>query len=168
MNLLSAALALLSVVAANPIQRAAEDQKLFHLKTTDATQEEHNNLYLYGYHTSAGMNDAVLTEDVKTASPAFMNGTSVQFSLDTPFPWGLIMISNDYGAWDEVMINAGYGENDFSVNATGLQWSEAIGFGGWLACDWNHNSPQLFYMNRFRKHDLPEECSEVNLQLEYI
>lgn len=30
------------------------------------------------------------------------------------------------------MINAGYGENDFSVNATGLQWSEAIGFGGWL------------------------------------
>ncbi|KAL4889870.1 hypothetical protein BDV59DRAFT_185653 [Aspergillus ambiguus] len=159
---------LLSVVGANPIKREDEPKK-FNLKTSGASHPEHNNLYVYGYHTAAGQNDAVLTPDVKTASPAFMNGSHVQFALDTPFPWGLVMhLSNNYAAWEPVMIDAGYGQDEFSVDGTGLQWSKEQGFGGWLVCDWYHNEPQLFYLDAFRKHVLPEECSEIQLQLEYL
>ncbi|OQE65069.1 hypothetical protein PENNAL_c0215G01111, partial [Penicillium nalgiovense] len=35
----------------------------FHLKSIGATNEEHNNLYVYAYHTGAGLNDAVLIKD---------------------------------------------------------------------------------------------------------
>lgn len=98
MKFFSSLALLVSAVAANPILRTRDTPKNFHLKTTGADNSAHNDLYVYGYHTGAGFNDAVLTSDVGTASPAFLNGTNVQFSLDTPFPWGLVMRpQNNYG-----------------------------------------------------------------------
>ncbi|GAB1210841.1 hypothetical protein APSETT445_009639 [Aspergillus pseudonomiae] len=119
--------------------------------TTGASNSAHNDLYVYGYHTGAGFNDAVLTSDVGTASPAFLNGTNVQFSLDTPFPWGLVMRpQNNYGAWEPVEINTGYGTGSFSINDDGLNWSEQQGFGGWLA---RFNSPSSLFPKRENLHE---------------
>lgn len=169
MKLSSLAL-LVSAVAANPILRTRDDSpKNFHLKTAGASNSAHNGLYVYGYHTGAGLNDAVLSPDVGTASPAFLNGTNVQFDLDTPFPWGLYMLpQNNYGAWEPVQINTGYGSNDFSIGNDGLQWSEPQGFGGWLVCDWYHNAPQLFYLYKYLQPTIPSSCSKVQVVVEPI
>ncbi|KAF9884395.1 hypothetical protein FE257_001795 [Aspergillus nanangensis] len=168
MQFLASLALLLSVVGANPIQRAKEIGNHFYLKTEDSETEYHNGLYVYGYHSAAGMNDAVLSGNVEDASPAFMNGTYVQFDLDTPFPWGLVMSQVNYASWEPVQINAGYGQDGFFTNSTGLQWETEVGFGGWLVCDWYHNAPQLFFMDRYRKPVIPQECTRVLLKLEYF
>ncbi|PWY75535.1 hypothetical protein BO70DRAFT_364070 [Aspergillus heteromorphus CBS 117.55] len=166
-----ASLALLaSAVAASPLaSRQDSSSSTFHLKTSGASNDDHNNLYVYAYHTGAGFNDAVLTSDVGTASPAFLNGTNTQFDLGTPFPWGLKpSVQNNYGAWESVQINTGYGSGGFSVNGTDFEWSAASGFGGWLVCDWYHNAPQLFYIYRYTQPTIPSSCSQVDLTAEYV
>lgn len=101
MKLLSSLVLLVSAVAANPVLSARgsnDDPKLFHLKTSGASNQDHDGLYVYGYHTGAGLNDAGLTADLDTAKPAFLNSTNVQFAFDTPFPWGITMRgANNYG-----------------------------------------------------------------------
>lgn len=102
MNLLTSIALLASAVTATPlIPRAGAPQdapNTFHLKTINAGQSAHNNLYVYGYHTGAGLNDAVLSSDASKASPAHLNGTNVQFDLGSDFPWGLQMVgATDYG-----------------------------------------------------------------------
>ena len=103
MKLLTSLALLASAVSASPlIPRANSTAKAtsqnFHLKTTNAAQDAHNNLYVYAYHTGAGLNDAVLSPDAGQASRAFLNNTRVQFDLDTPFPWGVQMVgATDYG-----------------------------------------------------------------------
>ncbi|KAB8079612.1 hypothetical protein BDV29DRAFT_164053 [Aspergillus leporis] len=169
MKFFSSLALLASAVAATPILIARNTTTNFHLKTTGASNSAHNDLYVYGYHTGAGLNDAVLTSDVGTASPAFLNGTNVQFALDTPFPWGLYMVGqNNYGAWEPVEINTGYGNDGFSVSDNSLQWSEQKGFGGWLVCDWYHNEPQLFYLYKYIQATIPSSCSKVQLAAEPI
>ncbi|KAL5340885.1 hypothetical protein BJX70DRAFT_396268 [Aspergillus crustosus] len=139
----------------------------FYLKTSGADNAAHNDLYVYGYHTGAGLNDAVLTPDVETASKGYLNGTRVEFDYNTKFPWGLSPVgATNYARWQYVHINAGEGLEGFSINSTGLQWSESWGFGGWLVCDWFHNAPQLFYIYRFYTPEYPASCSEVKLLTE--
>lgn len=62
----------------------------FRLKSTGATNQEHNNLYVYAYHTGAGLNDAVLTKDVNTASSVYLNGTNAFFDFHTELLWGVV------------------------------------------------------------------------------
>ncbi|KAL5041666.1 hypothetical protein BDW71DRAFT_191430 [Aspergillus fruticulosus] len=139
----------------------------FYLKTSGAENSAHNDLYVYGYHTGAGLNDAVLTPDIETASKAYLNGTIVLFDYNTTFPWGLSPWGvTNYAAWQFVQINAGTGQEGFSINSTGLQWSTQKGFGGWLVCDWWHNAPQLFYIYRYYKAEYPTSCSKVKLVTE--
>jgi hypothetical protein len=196
---------LVGAALATPSRHARQSTKApdsFYLKTSGSENSAHNDLYVYGYHTGAGLNDAVLTPDVDTASKAFMNGTNVQFDFNTNFPWGLypIGVTNYAGvslylrfvsgtvtdllaAWQFVELNVGHGAGDFSVNSTGLQWSEQKGFGGWLGklipqphtipiadhslvCDWYHNAPQLFYIYRYYTAELPASCSRVKLLTE--
>jgi hypothetical protein len=89
MKFLAPLLMLAVSVLAAPVAKR-QTPKHFHLKTTSATNTEHNDLYVYGYHTGAGLNDAVLTKDVGTASSAYLNGTNVLFDYNTEFPWGMI------------------------------------------------------------------------------
>ncbi|PLB40498.1 uncharacterized protein BDW47DRAFT_101220 [Aspergillus candidus] len=173
MKLLSSLVLLVSAVAANPVLSARgsnDDPKLFHLKTSGASNQDHDGLYVYGYHTGAGLNDAGLTADLDTAKPAFLNSTNVQFAFDTPFPWGITMRgANNYGSWEPVEINTGYGSGAFSIDGDNLKWSEKQGFGGWLVCDWYHNEPQLFYLYRFKEATaLPSSCTKVDLKVEYL
>lgn len=134
----------------------------FKLKSTDATQAKHNNLYLTAYHTGAGTNDAVLQPNVTVASNFFLNGTAAYADLHTQYPWG-IDVQNDVNyageyrtqidssqassesseycsmantntiAWDGITINAGEGSTGFSVSDAKFTWSEKQGFGGWLS-----------------------------------
>ncbi|KAJ6072393.1 hypothetical protein N7467_010478 [Penicillium canescens] len=141
---------------------------LFRLKTTSATNTEHNDLYVYGYHTGAGLNDAVLTKDVGTASSAYLNGTNVFFDYKTEFPWGMKAIGDtNYASWEPIEINAGTGSDGFSIQNGLFQWSEDMGFGGWLVCDWFHNAPQLFYLYKYYDATIPSSCSKVQLKAEY-
>lgn len=50
--------------------------------------------YVAGYHTGAGLGDAVLVSDVGNARRAYLEDTRVQFEYDTPFPWGLRLASS--------------------------------------------------------------------------
>lgn len=199
-SLTSALLAI--TAAATPLIPRASDSaaittKKFHLKTS-SNSDSHNNLYVYAYHTGAGLNDAVLSANADDASKAFVNGTNVQFDLGTPFPWGVNMVgATNYGgkspflgldcafsqntpgvrkcadggeraAWQGVQINTGYGTSGFELDNAHLKWSEQNGFGGWLVCDWVHNAPQLFYLYEPMKADVPSSCSEVELQAVYL
>lgn len=83
---------LVGAAAASPFNVGRQATKVpeeFHLKTSGAENPDHNDLYVYGYHTGAGLSDAVLSKDVETAGTAFLNGTNVQFDYNTTFPWGL-------------------------------------------------------------------------------
>lgn len=94
MKLLAPLTLLAATVAANPIvSRQDQDgssSKTFTLKTTNAQNPQHDNLYVWAYHTGAGLNDAVLG-DAEKASPGSLNGTNVNFELGSAFPWGMFM-----------------------------------------------------------------------------
>ncbi len=62
-------------------------------RTTDPSSDK-NGLYLYAYHTGAGLNDVVLNSNVTGASPAFLNDTYQLFDFGSAFPWGLSMGGN--------------------------------------------------------------------------
>ncbi|KAK0508166.1 hypothetical protein JMJ35_009250 [Cladonia borealis] len=121
-------------------------------------------LYVTSYHTGAGTSDVTL-EGIDVASVGFLNGTHQQFDYDTPFPWGLQMGGDDnYAAWEFALINASYGDEGFYFNKSGLQWNETEGgFNGWLACDWWHGVPQLFWNYVYYDYSIPSSCAEVDL-----
>ncbi|KAF6226008.1 hypothetical protein HO173_012598 [Letharia columbiana] len=126
--------------------------------------EDKNGLYVSGYHTGAGENDATL-ESIDAASVGFLNGTNQQFDYGTDFPWGMVMVLYDYYAeWDFVAINAGYGSAGFFFNETGLQYNQnPDGFSGWLVCDWWHGVPQLFWKFFANSNQFPSSCAQVDL-----
>ncbi|KAJ5625556.1 hypothetical protein N7510_001865 [Penicillium lagena] len=140
----------------------------FKLKTTGAANKAHNNLYVYTYHTGAGFNDAVLDNDESGAPSIHLNETRVSFELGTHTPWDMdVGGDTNYASWEAVTVNAGVGSTGFSINENGLVWSEKEGFGGWLVCEWFHNGPQLFWINRFYSYTVPCSCSKVKLDPVY-
>lgn len=73
---------------------ASSSSEHFHLKSSGATNQKHNNLYVYAYHTGSGLSDAALTNDVNTASSVYLNGTNAVFDFNTKFHWGFVVTSN--------------------------------------------------------------------------
>ncbi|KAK6535666.1 hypothetical protein TWF694_002119 [Orbilia ellipsospora] len=149
----------------------------FHLKTKviKSTHQtaKFNNLYLYSYHTGAGLSDACFdTQPISNGNGiAFYNrtGTTVIFQLSDDFPWGLSLTYDAmYNQWASVTINGGEGQNEWKFNGSGLvstneQW------GGWMVCDWAHGVPQLFWrMSYYLSGSLPSSCGTVQLIPEYI
>lgn len=101
MKLLSSLLLFISAVTvtATPTVRrqttsSNSNSSTFHLKTAHASNPAHNDLYVYGYHTGAGFNDAVLDSNADKAGKAILNGSNVQFDFGTEFPWGFVMGSD--------------------------------------------------------------------------
>ncbi|RMJ24294.1 hypothetical protein PHISP_04835 [Aspergillus sp. HF37] len=166
MKLLSSLALLATAVTANPILARHDASKPFHLKTASASNQDHNGLYVCAYHTGAGLNDAVLTQDEGKASPAVLNGSTTQFQL-SELQWGLLMPAvTNYAAWTPVRINAGMASEGFVIKDHQLVWSRDA-FAGWLVCDWYHNAPQLFYLYSYMKPEIPSSCSTVDLRVEY-
>lgn len=139
----------------------------YHLQTRvkgDGNADK-DGLYVSGYHIGAGENDVTL-ESISDAAVGYLNGTYQQFDLGTSFPWGMVMeINYDYYAeWELASINAGYGNPGFFFNETGLQYNpDDSEFHGWLACDWWHGVPQLFWEFLYDGEPLPSSCAEVDL-----
>ncbi|EPS34325.1 hypothetical protein POX_a00703 [Penicillium oxalicum] len=162
MQVLATLALMATAVMANPVATAPKE---FHLKTAGASNAKHNDLFVYGYHTGAGLNDAVLSEDSSIASAFYLNGTTALADFKTEFPWGVIAVGDtNYASWEPVEINVGSGMEGFSIDNGNFVFSEDYGFGGWLVCDWYHNAPQLFYLNRYYKPTIPSSCSTVQLK----
>lgn len=146
-----ASLALLAATAlASPLSPRQSTE--FKLKTTGSAKPEFNNLYLYSYHTGAGLSDGVLDSNA-TAAPKFsLNGTTAYADLGTDYPWGMTVAGDtNYAgmclyetssslssflivclAWEPVTINAGGGETGFAISNGNFVWSTDEGFAGWL------------------------------------
>ncbi|MCJ1455477.1 hypothetical protein MMC28_005832 [Mycoblastus sanguinarius] len=123
-----------------------------------------DGLYVSGYHTGAGTNDVTL-QGIVDASVGFLNASYQQFDYGTSFPWGMdVGDDTNYAGWEFAYINVGYGSDGFYFTSSGLQWNvEDGGFDGWLACDWWHGVPQLFWLSIEYNDTLPSSCSQINL-----
>jgi len=150
-----------------------------------------NNLYVAGYHTGAGLNDAVLApkDNSYRLAKGFMNGTHQEFDLGSDFPYGFVALEEaNYAGWEYVQINAGYGGEGFYYNNTdgsgvkGLKWVAGYPYVyeptplnewiGWMVCDWFHGMPQLFWRVRDGVAGLNAtllcSCANVELQREFL
>ena len=78
-----------SAVAASAIPRT-DVSNTFHIKTSGSSNGAHNDLFVYAYHTGAGLNDAVLTANIDDASSAYVNSTSstLFFPLESSLTFG--------------------------------------------------------------------------------
>jgi hypothetical protein len=128
------------------------------------------------YHTGAGTADPVFAN--VTSSPAFLNGTQLQFNAgDYPFSVVAGPGDDNYARWEPVTIDAGYGEGDFYIDSKlGIQL-DSEEFGGWIECDWWHgdNYPQLFQLINgydsgpgYTTTNLPSSCANILLIPEYF
>jgi hypothetical protein len=98
--ILAFSLFLSSTATASPILPRQSPLPEYHLKTrTIDTLSNKNGLYVAGYHTGAGLNDAVLITDMARASKGFLTGDHQQFDFGTLFPWSLVLggVSNYAG-----------------------------------------------------------------------
>ncbi|EGX48178.1 hypothetical protein TWF225_001378 [Orbilia oligospora] len=149
----------------------------FHLRTKllGPTYEraKFNNLFVYSYHTGAGLSDACF--DVAPIPNgngiAFLNktGSNIIFNLSKDFPWGLSRtFDTRYNQWESVTIDAGEGESGYKFNGSGLVRPGDSSFGGWLVCDWAHATPQLFWRYAYYSKNLPRSCANVELHPVYL
>ncbi|KAF2146068.1 uncharacterized protein K452DRAFT_305054 [Aplosporella prunicola CBS 121167] len=160
--------------AATPSPSLVPTGPEYHLKSKLVNDNEtvskakFDGLYLVATHTGAGLNDAVFSSQKQYAIKGFQNitestGESYQeFDLGNYWPYGLNLGYAAYAAWSPVTIDAGQGDDGFILQANGVV-STTGSFGGWLACDWWHNEPQLFYINKFYPLDTPSSCAQIYL-----
>ncbi|RMD40061.1 hypothetical protein DV735_g5082, partial [Chaetothyriales sp. CBS 134920] len=132
-----------------------------------------NGLWLYSFHTGAGLGDAVLSRNKSSALQAYLNGTQQLFTYPNnkigPWPLGITYVP--YSLFNYVTISiaqSGPPLQGFFYNETGLHFNQSAG--GWIVCDWSHGAPQLFDLSRFQAAGssssygfIPTSCSKVNL-----
>lgn len=144
---------------------------IIHMAVTDGSTK-YQEYSLEAYHTGAGLADPVFTNG--TGSPAFLNGTNLQFDV-SPFPFSVNAEPGDtnYARWEPVTIASGYGSGGFLNNGSAGIVSDNPEFGGWLVCEWFHgiNAPQLFQLIEGFDADpyvFPDTCSRVVLLPEFF
>ncbi|KIW68618.1 hypothetical protein PV04_04552 [Phialophora macrospora] len=177
-------LSILSLATASPLDtrqtQTVKPPALYYLRTKVVngahkdTGSNKTNLYVYSYHTGAGLGDAALSSNKSIAWQGYLNGTQqlMTYTNNTIGPWPLSVQNGFYQEWNQVTIsisdtptyNAG-----FFFNSSGLQYNGTTG--GWLACDWWHGVPQLFQVNGYLNNGFgvtglqtPSSCSRVQLQ----
>ncbi|KAF4554372.1 Hypothetical protein D9617_4g001250 [Elsinoe fawcettii] len=149
------------------------------------SSDQLNGLYLSGYHSGAGLNDAVFLEGSDNGIEGFFNTTTygdpyyyLEFDLGNEFPYAAqISYPNFYAQWLPIEINAGDENNAgaYFFNETGLQFTTSPSsnstydsFGGWLVCNWWRGVPQLFMRQSSVNKTLTSNCADVDLLPEYI
>lgn len=126
-----------------------------------------DGLFLSSYHTGAGLGKAVgVRAQPDPGSPYFyLNDTDLLWVTpgNDVGPWPVTIDYGAYQAFYPIDISvAGIGPTPgFFINSTGLQSNQTTG--GWLACDWWYQAPQLFILNGVDNGPLPSSCSIVNL-----
>jgi len=183
-NLLTslAALAASTLVSATPLNTRQSESAPFFLQTCVTSGDtSKDGLFAVAWHSYAGGNDVALLPN-STDSPsslAFLNGTFVQFDLGQgdEFPWGLELSNLDgdsyWDDWNAVGINIAFGDADnngvnagFFFDGDKLISNAPDDFGGWLACDWARQVPQLFWFGSFvdvSPGNIPSSCAVVDL-----
>jgi len=138
------------------------------------TGSNKTGLYLYSYHTGAGLGDAALSSNKSIAFQGYLNGTQqlMTYNNNAIGPWPLAISYAAYQEFVSVTISiSGLNTYDtgFFFNSSGLQYNQSTG--GWLACDWWHGVPQLFQVNGYLDNGFgvtglqtPSSCSRVQLQ----
>ncbi|CRG91240.1 hypothetical protein PISL3812_08288 [Talaromyces islandicus] len=142
-------------------------QNEFHLKTVSSSPSK-NNLYVEAYHTGAGLADAVLTTSSSAAGKFYLNETYLQMDIGQEFTYGFELGgATNYAGWEFVEVNAGQGISGFVVENNHVVWNETE-FSGWLACDWWHGAPQLFWTVAYENFTYPSSCSPVQLTQAFL
>ncbi|KAF3000596.1 hypothetical protein E8E15_000614 [Penicillium rubens] len=131
--------------------------KHFRLKSSGATNQEHNNLYVFAHHTGAGLNDAVLTKDVNNASSVYLNDTKALFDFDSKSPRGVVATGDiKKASWDPIT-QAKEVMDSHSRATTSSGRKPAASVDG-----------SLFYLNRYYDATTPTSCSKIQLKAEFI
>lgn len=90
-------LALSTTILASPAQhRRAVSNAEYYLQTSviNCTHDygtDKEGLYVFSYHTGAGLGDAALTSNISIASKGFLNGTYQQFDQNTTIPVAMVL-----------------------------------------------------------------------------
>ncbi|KAK5088155.1 hypothetical protein LTS08_004786 [Lithohypha guttulata] len=169
--LASVVLTIASLTTAQPLEvRQAPDRFYLQTQVVPGINDCGSNkqgLYVYSYHTGAGLGVAAASADSSDDSWFYLNGTQLMWTYEgnTIGPWPVVVSSYPYQAFNPISISiASAGSQEgYSTNGTGLQ-STAAG-GGWIACDWWFTAPQIFAVTGYRNTPLPTSCSKVNLIL---
>jgi hypothetical protein len=131
-----------------------------------------NNYIVEAYHTGAGFADPVFVEGA--GSPAYLNGTNLQFDV-SPYPFSAngIPADTNYARWEPIDITSGYGNGPWIIDGANGLTVDQEEHGGWLVCEWYHgvDAPQLFQLiTGFDTSPdvFPSTCAKVLLIPEYI
>ena len=147
----------------------------FKLKTTvidgkNDTGSNKGNLWVYSYHTGAGLGDAALSSNKTWGDVGHINASNsaLLFSIGE-YEWPMALDYEPYAAWSSVEISVATNEvsTGFFINSTGLH-NNYSSTAGWLACDWWHGTPQLFWTNgeiNTPTGQFPTSCSTVKLDV---
>ncbi|CAK7198076.1 hypothetical protein SEUCBS139899_000734 [Sporothrix eucalyptigena] len=179
----------------NYITVVSDNNNPFVLKTQvkNGGDSKYNGLYVYAYHTGAGLNDAMLRPETDRAvsGTAFTGGADSDSSLGAQYfavlyqlgglPYELMPVTGwtPYPDLQPVRINVNGSppdvNNAFYFKNNRLQWTSSAnisppgGFGGWLACDSSHSAigaPSTKGIQLFYRTDFgtaPEGCADVDL-----
>ncbi|KIW13467.1 hypothetical protein PV08_08655 [Exophiala spinifera] len=172
--LATALLSLSGLATASPLlqtRQTTEPPARYYLKTKVDngkhvdTGTNKTDLWVFSYHTGAGLGAAGLSPNKTDAWEGYLNGTQQLFTYpeNEIGPWPLSFSSlNLYERWLEADISiASINEaQGFFFNSSGLQYNQSSG--GWLACDWSLQSPQLYNVV-YGGGPYPSSCSKVHL-----
>lgn len=172
-NLALVASTVISLTAAAPTLETRQTgtqnntQEFFiHMVVTDG-DTTYNEWSLEAFHTGAGLADPVFTSG--TGTPAFLNGTNLQFDANA-FPFSTIGLPSDTNnaRWEPITIAAGFGTGVWVNNGPDGIEIDNPEFGGWIVCEWFHdiNAPQLFQLIEgfdTDPFDIPSSCARVLL-----
>ncbi|PGH35845.1 hypothetical protein GX50_01303 [[Emmonsia] crescens] len=133
------------------------------LRTRSKPGDPRSGLYVVGFPSRQNKFDLVLTHDRYRATRAIMTGNYEQFLMDSG-AYGLVPFLSPYLQWGELLMVPGPGSPGWFVNFNGQ-----LVFGNdppdsFLACDWWHGRPQLFYAQPTAE-TIPT-CSRVTLIME--
>ncbi|KAE8454211.1 hypothetical protein EG329_005136 [Mollisiaceae sp. DMI_Dod_QoI] len=161
----------------------------FFLKTAPLPGEppsSFTNLYLR--HHGSGIDSIVLT----TSPPKFIKAHLLDkriFFTSASHPgreWGLTLRTDggQRAGWEKVEIvedggsdglvfsKGTAGEGDGKGEEEVLEFEEEVEgekvWKGWMACDWNHGYPQLFWVTDMLKSELPPFCQRVRIVREML
>jgi len=168
-------LSLITFSTASPLlqtRQTIDPPPLYYLRTKVVngdhkdTGSNKSDLWVFSYHTGAGLGDAGLSSNKSWAWEGYLNGSQQLFTYPNNEigPWPLALAyANSYQRWAEASISISAQATSyqgFFFNDTGLQYNNSAG--GWLACDWWLTTPQLFNIV-YGIGPYPSSCSKVQL-----
>ncbi|KIX09781.1 uncharacterized protein Z518_00862 [Rhinocladiella mackenziei CBS 650.93] len=173
--LTTALLSILSLATASPVLEARQTTAppdRYNLRTKLVNGDHidcgsnKTDLWVYSYHTGAGLGDAGLSSNKSVAWEGYLNGTQQYFTYEGNElgPWPMYIGYGAYQQWNPATISiSGIRQpyQGFFFNSTGLQYNNSLH--GWLACDWWHGVPQLFNLDGGTYGPIPKTCSKVQL-----